>query len=115
MNNLDQWVDPRVRRVKAAGLHAYLLARGWRPRPSPRPQLRAFEEPQGANGKPVLQTVPADEEGSDYADSVARIITNLAVLEGRHPVEVLDDILQGQQGESGGAMPAEKDRKRGAG
>jgi hypothetical protein len=115
MNNLDKWVDPRVRQVKAASLHAYLRGRGWKPRPSPRPQLLVFEEPPGRKGKPVVQTVPTSEEGSDYVDSVVRAITNLAVLEDRHPVEVLDDILRGQQSGTGqdSTVPS-KSRQRGA-
>ena len=115
MNNLDRWVDPRVRQVKAASLHAYLRGRGWRPRPSPRPQLLVFEEPPGHPGKPILETVPASEEGSDYVDGVVRVITNLAVLERRHPVDVLEDILRGQESGAGeGGATEEKPRRRGA-
>jgi hypothetical protein len=113
MNNLDRWVDPRVGQVKAASLHAYLQSRGWRPRPSPRPQLLVFEEPPRRGGKPVVQTVPASEEGSDYVDGVVHAITNLAVLERRHPVDVLDDILQQQHDEAGGDGTREKLPRRG--
>jgi hypothetical protein len=94
MNNLDRWVDPRVGQVKAASLHAYLRSRGWRPRPSPRPKLLVFDEPPGRNGQLIVQTVPASEGGTDYVHGVVRAITNLAVLERRHPTEVLDDVLQ---------------------
>jgi hypothetical protein len=103
-----------VAQVKAASLHAYLRSRGWRPRSSPRPQLLAFEEPPRRGGKPVVQTVPASEEGSDYVDGVVRAITTLAVLEDRHPVDVLDDILQRQQGEIGRDATTEKLPRRGA-
>lgn len=113
MNNLDKWVDPRVGQVKAASLHAYLRGHGWRPRPSPRPQLLVFEEPPGSEGEPVVQTVPASEGGSDYVDGVVRAITNLAVLEDRHPVEILDDILRGQLSADEGGAAADKSRHRG--
>jgi hypothetical protein len=94
MNNMDKWVDPRVRLVKAVNLHAYLLARGWKRKEFPRPQVLLFEEPDGAEGKPILQTVPAHEGVSDYTDAVVRVITNLATCEDRYAVDVLNDILQ---------------------
>ena len=83
MNNWDKWIDPRVRQVKPADIQRYLLARGWRPISSPRRQLLFFEEPRGHQGKPVTQTVPASDGGSDYLDAVVRVITNLAALEDR--------------------------------
>lgn len=103
MSNMDRWVDPRVKLVKAADLHAYLRARGWKVRPSPRPQVLLFEEPPGHEGKPVLQTVPAHDGGSDYTDAVVRAITNLAAVEDRYAVEVLNDILRQATAE---AVPA---------
>src|SRR5947209_331217 len=113
MNNLDRWVDPRVSQVKAASLQAYLRSRGWRPKPSPRPQLAVFEEPSPRNGKQVVQTLPASEESSDYVDGVVRAITNLAVLEGRHPVEVLDDVLRQQHDRVDTGNTAENRPRRG--
>src|ERR1700730_16850896 len=94
MNNLDRWVDPRVRQVKAAQLQAYLIARGWQPKPSPRSQVMLFEEPSGHEGEPVLQTVPAHDGVSDCTDAIVRAITNLAVVEDRSAVNVLNDILK---------------------
>jgi hypothetical protein len=94
MNNLDQWIDPRVKQVKAASLHAYLLQHDWVPKPSPRPLVLLFEEPPGEGGQRIVQAVPAEDGGRDYADSIVRAITTLAALEGRSPVEILNDILQ---------------------
>ena len=94
MNNWDKWIDPRVRQVKPADIQRYLLARGWRPISSPRRQLLFFEEPRGHQGKPVTQTVPASDGGSDYLDAVVRVITNLAALEDRFAGDVLSEILQ---------------------
>jgi hypothetical protein len=115
MSNMDKWVDPRVRLVKAANLHAYLLGRGWKLKPSPRPQVLLFEEPPGHPGKPVLQTVPANEGGSDYIDTVVRVITNLAAVEDRYAVDVLNDILQQPPAENvpanGPAMPLKAEPK----
>jgi hypothetical protein len=94
MSNMDRWVDPRIRLVKAANLHAYLKARGWKSKPSPRPQVLLFEEPAGHDGEPGLQTVPAHDGVSDCADAMARVVTNLAAVEDRSAMEVLNDILR---------------------
>jgi hypothetical protein len=102
MNNMDQWVDPRVNLVKAASLHGYLRARGWTPRPSPRPQVLLFEEPPGHAGRPIVQTVPGHEGVSAYTDAVVRVITNLAAVEGRNAVDVLNDILRQTPAETAG-------------
>jgi hypothetical protein len=100
MNNMDRWVDPRVSQVKAADLHAYLLARAWKRQPGSRSHVLLFEEPSRPDGKPILQTVPADESVSDYTDAVVRVITNLAAIEDRYAVDVLNDILQQTPAES---------------
>jgi hypothetical protein len=94
MTNMDSWVDPRIRFVKAADLHLYLWTRGWKPRPSPRPQVLLFEEPAEQEGKPLLQTVPARDGGSDFTDAIVRAVTNLAAAEGRPAADVLADILR---------------------
>src|SRR5450755_1518645 len=94
MNILDEWVDPRVRLLRAASLHAYLIARGWKPKPSPRPQLLLFEEPTGHEGKPILQSVPAHDGVSDCTDAIVRVVINLAAIEGRSAIDMLNDILR---------------------
>jgi len=94
MNKMDRWVDPRSRLVKAANLHAYLIARGWKSKPSPRSQVLLFEEPAGHEGKPILQTVPAHDGVSDCTDAIVRVVTNLAAIEGRSAIDVLRDILR---------------------
>ncbi len=94
MNNLERWIDPRVNLVKPESLHAYLRARGWREKPSSRPQLLLFEEPAERGQAPVVQAVPAKEGGSDYTDSVIRAITNLAAIEDRFAGDVLRDVLE---------------------
>src|ERR1700726_4693122 len=94
MNNMDKWVDPRIQLVKPANVQAYLLARAWKPKSSPRPQLLIFQEPPRHEGKPILQTVPACEGGSAYLDAIVRVITNLAALENRYAGDILTEILQ---------------------
>jgi hypothetical protein len=94
MNNMDRWVDRRVQLVRAAQVQAYLIARGWKPKPSPRPQVMLFEEPKDHEGELVLQTVPAHDGVSDCTDAIVRAITNLAAVEDRCAVDVLNDILR---------------------
>jgi hypothetical protein len=94
MNSTNPWIDPRVQQVRAANLHAYLLRRGWKLKPSRRPQVLLFEEPPGPGGKRIVQSVPAKDGGSGYLDCIVRVITNLAALEDRLAVEVLNDILE---------------------
>jgi hypothetical protein len=110
-----RWVDPRVDEVRVEGLRAYLLARGWKPKPHPRPQVLVFEEPGGGGGEPVVQVVPASERLRDYRQGVIDVITSLSAYEDRHPVEVLNDILGGQQGGAGdGEAAREKTLRRGS-
>jgi len=46
--------------------------------------------------------VPASEQLSDYQEGIINLITNLSVIEDRHPVEVLNEVL-GQNGSDLGA------------
>lgn len=93
MNNMDRWVDPRVQLVQVADLCAYLRSRGWTLKPFPRPQVLMFEEPLGHEGEPIVQAVPASEKFRGYRDEVVGVITNLAAIEDRYAVDVLNDIL----------------------
>lgn len=88
-----RWVDPRIGGVRVADVRAYFLARGWQLRPNPHPDLLRFEEAGGGAKVPFFQMVPASEASADYRQRIAELITTLSELEGRHPVQVLDDIL----------------------
>src|SRR5438045_841201 len=89
-----RWVDPRVRQVKIADLQAYLVQSGWVLRPNPNHQLLRFERLAEENCSPLFQMVPANDETQEYPQRVVELITTLSELEDRHPVAVLDDILQ---------------------
>src|SRR5207302_920942 len=91
--NMERRVDPRVQSVSVAGLRAYLEARGWSMKPFPRPHVLLFEGPSDDDGQPLQEWVPVSEQLHDYRDAVVKIITNLSVIEDRHPVDVLEDIL----------------------
>lgn len=89
-----RWVDPRVRQVKVADLQAYLMRCGWVLRPNPNRQLLRFERPTDENGSSLFQMVPANDEPQEFPQRVVELITTLSELEDRHPVAVLDDIVQ---------------------
>lgn len=94
MSGVERWIDPRVGQVKPADAVRYLLARGWKRQPFPRPGVLLFEGPRDDLGEPIIQMLPASEESADYRDSLIRIITALAIIEDRLAPAVLDDILR---------------------
>src|ERR1035438_312627 len=90
--NADAWVDPRVTRVRAAGLESYLLAHGWKRVPHPRKQLMVFEGPLDDDGEPFILVAPSSERLRDFTSGIVRVIESLYVIEDRHAVEILNDI-----------------------
>jgi hypothetical protein len=89
-----RWVDPRVEKVRLEDLRAYLLTRGWKLKPFPRPQVLLFEEPVTGGKEPVVQLLPASEQVRDFRRGVIDTITSLSAVEGRHPVEILNEVLR---------------------
>jgi hypothetical protein len=87
------WIDPRVQQVRVADMRSYLLDHGWKPKPSPRPQIDLFEGPLDDDGKPIVLLVPATKKGRDYFQRIIELISSLAVIEDRYAVDVLNDIL----------------------
>jgi hypothetical protein len=95
LNGLRRWVDPRVKQVRVADVQAYLQRRGWERSPAPRPQQLAFAAPPGnPDGRAVIY-LPASEQFADYPQRILEVITELAEIEDRYAVDVLDDILRG--------------------
>jgi hypothetical protein len=92
-----RWVDPRIRSVRLDSVRRYLESRGWELKPGPNPAMLCFEAPGGDNGKesPVC-VLPASERVSDFVQSLTYFITTISEVEERHPVAVLEDILQFQ-------------------
>jgi hypothetical protein len=104
MSEMWRWVDPRVEEVGLKDLRAYPLARGWKLRPFVRPQVLVFEEAAAEGEEPVVQKVQASEGARDFRRSVIDTITSLSAIENRHPVEILNEILQ-QTGHDQSASP----------
>ena len=92
--NMNRWVDPRVANVRLAALESYLLKHGWKRVPHPRRQLMVFEGPLDDDGNPFLITFPSSESFKDFRGDAIQAITALSVIEDRHPVEILNDILK---------------------
>jgi hypothetical protein len=93
-NELRRWVDPRVTSVRVADVKSYLLRRHWAPLPAPRPYQLAFQEPQGGADGPAVLYVPSSEQFSDYPQRILEVVTELAEIEDRYAVDVLNDILR---------------------
>jgi hypothetical protein len=115
VNDLGRWVDPRVCSVRVADVRAYLLQRGWRQKPYPRPELLVFEGPTADDGEPIVQVLPSGEELADYRQRLIELITALAVIEDRSAADVLADLLRQErqplpngEGQAGTAEPTSK-------
>jgi hypothetical protein len=107
LNGLRRWVDPRVQIVRVADVQSYLRRRGWAQRAAPRPQQLAFEEPAGSPDGQAIVYLPASEHFADYPQRILEVITELAEIEDRYAVDVLNDILkQPGHGEPNGAAQA---------
>jgi hypothetical protein len=98
-------IDPRVSRVRPAGAEAYLLRRGW-VLSDTTANFQEFEHPKGEDGP--LVRVPLREQGRDYAQRITELITDVALVENRYAVEVLDEMLGGVA-VNGAASPSASD------
>ncbi len=92
-----RWVDPRIEAVGVAELRTYLTGRGWKLVPNPNTHLLRFETPAKKGGLALFQMLPASEEFADFRQRVSELVTTLSEIEDRHPLAVLDDILNGSE------------------
>jgi hypothetical protein len=103
-----RWVDPRVGTVRLEGIRAYLAQRGYVQRSEANPHFLRFEAPARGNGDSTgFFVLPASEQFGDYVQSITYFLTTLSELEDRHPVAILEELLQCQAVESQkvGAVP----------
>jgi hypothetical protein len=89
----NPWVDPRVAEVRSNAAQAYLVEHGWEPLTGEQPNMSAFTRPKTTKNSPIVQ-VPLRENARDYTQRVIEFVTDLALAEGRHAVDVLNEILQ---------------------
>ena len=52
-----------------------------------------YAGPKAGKNSPIVH-VPLREQARDYSQRVIKLITDLALAEGRYAVEVLDELLQ---------------------
>jgi hypothetical protein len=79
--------------VRVPAMRDYMARHSWRLVPFSRPEVLMYEGPSSEGGRPVRQMVPLLEEADDYPQCVIDLITNLALLEDRSAVEVLEEML----------------------
>jgi hypothetical protein len=89
----NPWIDPRVVQVRSAAAQAYLLQHGWKTLPPGQASLLTFEKLSESNGDQLAVRVPLLEQARDYPQRVIELITDLAHIEDRYAVEILNDIF----------------------
>ena len=101
MMNPWRWVDPRVSQVRFSGVRAYLARRGYVERQEPNPDFVRFVSTGANNGKQLPYYILPKEKGFAEAKSpVVYFLTTFSEVEDRHPVAILEEILQLQESES---------------
>jgi hypothetical protein len=89
----NPWIDRRVTQVRAAAAKDYLLRHGWEPLDTADTAIKLFAGPVADSGRRVTQPLPLLEQADDHVEAIIRLVTNLAVLEDRPAVEVLEEML----------------------
>jgi hypothetical protein len=79
--------------VRVVDLRAYLISKGWKPRPLKRREVILFEGPLADNGKPLELLVPASERLRDYPLRLEEILNALSVLEDRPVAEIIHNVV----------------------
>jgi hypothetical protein len=103
----NPWIDRRVVNVRAAAARDYLLRHNWEPLDTPDTAIKLYAGPVANSGRRITQPVPLFEDTDDYVQRIIELITNLAILEDRTAVEVLEEML-GVTTPSANGAPAAK-------
>jgi hypothetical protein len=111
--NFGRWVDPRVASARLDDVRRYFSKRGWKPVPNAPHYLLRFEKPVPGRKKPIYQMVTSVEDTDDYPFRMTELIIWFSELEDRHPVEVLNDMLQPAEA-ADGPTNSGPGRRRGA-
>jgi hypothetical protein len=95
----NPWIDPRIVHVGSEHARAYLLSHGWKSLGSAvNPVLEMFERLGGDDRPAVLVPLQLDE--GPMLQRMIDLVSDLARLEDRWAVAVLDDMLQSTTAES---------------
>ena len=90
---MNPWIDRRVQLVRSAAAAEYLRHHDWDPVPCPNENVQMFAGPIADSGRRITQPVPLLEDAGDYVKRIVELITNLAIIEDRLAIEVLDEML----------------------
>jgi hypothetical protein len=96
-NGLRRWVDPWLSGIRVADVEQDLRRRGWAQQPAPRPQRLTFAEPARTADERCVIYLPSSEQYADYPQRILEVVTQLAEVEDRYAVAVLDDILRARE------------------
>jgi hypothetical protein len=96
----NPWIDPRIVHVATEHARAYLLQHGWKSLgPAANPIFEMFERPGNGEGRPSV-LVPLQLDEGPMLQRMIDLVSDLAQLEDRWAVAVLDDMLQAKTAES---------------
>ena len=84
------WIDPRAFQLPLKAFREYLLAHGWTPSPT---RDNEFLAPNARHGIPYMAT-PFQDPVIESPTFVLDFFRRLSVLEERHPMEILQEMLQ---------------------
>jgi hypothetical protein len=108
----NPWIDERYKLVTSSLADAYMRRHGWVPVPFSRPELKKYEGPRADDGEPISQFVPLVERSRDFHRCILDLIENLAIVENRHAVDVLEEMLgiasPSENGSANGQPTADK-------
>ena len=89
----NPWIDRRVLHVRSAAALEYMRRHGWDPVPGPNANFQMFAGPVADSGRRITHPVPLFEDTGEYVQRIIELITNVALLEDRTAVEVLEEML----------------------
>jgi hypothetical protein len=80
-----------LNKLAPSEVQAYVKAKGWLRVPNRRPELAVFH--REVNGEMEGLVIPQDPDLVDYAQAMNEAVRTLALIEGRTPGAVIDDLL----------------------
>lgn len=91
--SFGEWIDPRAFALPMSAFKEYLLTHGW--------ALQTSNEygfvcagPLLDDGRPIVMVMPASDKAYDFPLRVSDFFRRLSILEERHPMEILQEMLR---------------------
>jgi hypothetical protein len=95
---LGEWIDARAFSLPISAFRDYLLTHGWTLQSSSRSGF-VCAGPLLDDGTPIIMVMPASTKAYDFPLRVDDFFRRLSILEERHPMEILQEMLR--QAEAG--------------